>query len=141
MLQLLKKLKLYTKLGPVKLGHFKIYIRSFVDYQHLQKYFYNWNITWNYSGTSNGTTALSVKSMSGLHLSGNTSDSTKWWYFGTIVLPFLKKYKIFKSQKIDPPFLEILIHTTVGLIEKGLFFPEKTLVFGLSLPYWEVHRI
>ena len=77
MLQLLKKSKLYTKLSPVKLVQFKICIRSFVDCLDLQKYFYGWNITWNYSGTSNGTTALSAKSMSGLNLSGNTSDSTK----------------------------------------------------------------
>ena len=26
----------------------KIYLWSFVDYQHLQKYFHNWNITLNY---------------------------------------------------------------------------------------------
>ena len=134
MLQLLKKLKLYTKLGAVKLGslklgHFKIYIRSFVDYLDLQKYFCNWNITWNYCGTSNGTTALSVKSMSGLKLSGNTSDSTKCWYLGTIILCFLKKLKIVKTRKIDSRFSGILIHTTVGLIEKRLFFLEKYVCF------------
>ena len=50
MLHLLKKLKLYTKLipetehkAPISI-HIKIYLWSFVDYQHLQKYFYNWNI-------------------------------------------------------------------------------------------------
>ena len=53
-LQLLKKLKLYTKLGPDTVHmapisfHIKIYLWSLVDYQHLQKYFYNWNITLNY---------------------------------------------------------------------------------------------
>ena len=46
MLQLFKKLKLYTKLGP---EHIKVYLWSLVDYQHLQKYFYNWNITLNYN--------------------------------------------------------------------------------------------
>ena len=50
MLHLLKKLKLYTKMGPETERkapisiHIKIYLWSFVDYQHLQKYFYNWNI-------------------------------------------------------------------------------------------------
>ena len=54
MLHLLKKLKLYTKLvlervhkAPISI-QFKIYLLSFVDYQHLQKYFYNWSITMNY---------------------------------------------------------------------------------------------
>ena len=28
--------------------HIKIYLWLLVDYQHLQKYFYNWNITLNY---------------------------------------------------------------------------------------------
>ena len=28
--------------------HVKIYLWSIVDYQHLQKFFYNWNITLNY---------------------------------------------------------------------------------------------
>ena len=45
MLQLFKKLKLYTKLAPETVFkvttsiHIKIYLRSFVDYQHQQKYF------------------------------------------------------------------------------------------------------
>ena len=55
MLYLLKKLKLYTKLGPERVHkapigiQIKIYLWTFVDYQHLQKYFYNWKITLNYS--------------------------------------------------------------------------------------------
>ena len=54
MLQLLKKLKLYSKLGPDTVHkapisfHIKTYLWSLVDYQHLQKYFYNWNIKLNY---------------------------------------------------------------------------------------------
>ena len=54
MLHLLKKLKLYTKLGPESVHktpisiQIKIYLWSFVDYQHLQKYFCNWNIILNY---------------------------------------------------------------------------------------------
>ena len=28
--------------------HIKIYLQSLVDYQHLKKFFYNWNITLNY---------------------------------------------------------------------------------------------
>ena len=56
MLQLLKKLKLYvyktasrySTQGPHVSFHIKIYLWSLVDYQHLQKYFYNWNITLNY---------------------------------------------------------------------------------------------
>ena len=54
MLHLLKKLKLYTKLvpetehkAPISI-QIKIYLWSFVDYQHMEKYFYNWNITLNY---------------------------------------------------------------------------------------------
>ena len=50
---------------------------------------------------------------------------------------------ITKSQtgKIDDFFSEILTHTTVGLIEKGLLFPGKVLVWGCSLPYVEVKWI
>ena len=54
MLEILNKLKLYIKLGPEAVHkapmcvHIKIYLWSFVDYHHLQKYFYNWNITLNY---------------------------------------------------------------------------------------------
>ena len=93
MLQLRKKSKLYTqldlvKLGHLKLGHFKIYIRSFVDYQHLQKYFYNWNITWNYSGASHGTTAFSVKSISGINLSGNTLIASNTDILTPLFCPF-----------------------------------------------------
>ena len=33
-------------------------------------------------------------------------------------------------------FSEILIHTTVGLLEKGLLFPREMLVCGLNLSYW-----
>ena len=48
-LQFLKKLKLYTKLCLETLNiRIKIYLRSFVDFHHLQKYFYNWNITLNH---------------------------------------------------------------------------------------------
>ena len=45
---------LYTKLGPDRIHkapisiQIKIYLWSFIDYQHIQKYFYNWNITLNY---------------------------------------------------------------------------------------------
>ena len=52
--QLLKKLELYIHKtaytvhnAPISF-HIKIYLWSLVDYQHLQKYFYNWNITLNY---------------------------------------------------------------------------------------------
>ena len=54
MLHLLKKLKLYPKLGPERVNKapkiikVKIYLWLFVDYQHLKKYFYNWNITLSY---------------------------------------------------------------------------------------------
>ena len=54
MLHLLKKLKLYTKLGretihkaPISI-HIKIHLWFFVGYQHLQKYFYNWHMKLNY---------------------------------------------------------------------------------------------
>ena len=39
---------------------------------------------------------------------------------------------------IDDFFSEILTQTTVELIEKGLLFPGKMLVWGGSLPYLEV---
>ena len=54
MLQLFKKLKLYRKLSPDVVHknpmsfQIKIYLWSLVDYQHLQKCFYNWNIILNY---------------------------------------------------------------------------------------------
>ena len=54
MLHLFKKLKLYTKLDQERVNktstsiQIKIYLLSFVDYQHLRKYFYYWNITLNY---------------------------------------------------------------------------------------------
>ena len=47
----LKKLNLYTKLGPDTVHktpisfHIKFYLLPLVYYQHLQKYFYNWNIS------------------------------------------------------------------------------------------------
>ena len=52
MLHLLKKLTLYTELGPGRVHKVLISIQikiywSFVDYQHLQKYFYNFNINTN----------------------------------------------------------------------------------------------
>ena len=128
MLQLRKKSKLYTQLDLVKLGHFKIYIRSFVDYQHLQKYFYNWNITWNY--------CFLCKINFRDKFIWKYSDSIKCWYFDTIILPFLKKVKRFKTRKIDPPFSEIFIHTTVGLIEKGLSFPGKNLGFWFQFAWF-----
>ena len=50
---------------------------------------------------------------------------------------------ITKSQtgKIDDSFSEILTHTTVGLIEKGLLFPGKMLVLGCTFPDVEVKWI
>ena len=51
---LLKKLKLYIKLGPERVHkapisiQIKIFLWSFVDDQHLQNYFYSWNIILNY---------------------------------------------------------------------------------------------
>ena len=54
MLHLFKKLRLYTKLGPErvdkaphKYSHQNLLV-IIVDYQHLQKYFYNWNTALNY---------------------------------------------------------------------------------------------
>ena len=59
MLHLLKKLKLYTKVGSESVHktsisiQIKIYLWSFVDYQHLQKYSYNWNMILNYCSIYN----------------------------------------------------------------------------------------
>ena len=40
------------------------------------------------------------------------------------------------SPKILMLFSEILTHTSVGLIQKGLLFPRKTFVCGWNVPYW-----
>ena len=90
-LQLLKNLKLCTKLGPKtihKYSHQNL-LWSFVDYQLLQKYFCNWNI--------NYTTASSVKSISGVTLSENAPGSIKCLHFDTIILPTLKICKLLKK--------------------------------------------
>ena len=95
MLQLLQKLKLYAELGPETVHkapisiHIKIYLSSFVDYQHLQKYFYNWYITLN--------TASSVKSISEVTLSGNAPSNIQCPYFNTIISPILKNCKWLKK--------------------------------------------
>ena len=74
MIQFLKKLKKQKKqnkkLGPetghkpLIIIHTKIYLWSFVNYQYLKKYFQ--------SGTSHWATTLSIKSIPGVTLSGNT---------------------------------------------------------------------
>ena len=52
MLHIFKKLKPYTKPDTVHKApisfYIKVYLWSLVDYEHLQKYFYDWNITLNY---------------------------------------------------------------------------------------------
>ena len=53
---------------------------------------------------------------------------------------FLKK-SINISTEILMLFSELLIHTTVGLLEKGLLFPGKKLVCGWNLPYLKVNGI
>ena len=55
---------------------------SFVDYQRLQKYFHNLNITLNYS--------FICKIYIMVTLSGNAPGSIKCPYFDTIILPTLK---------------------------------------------------
>ena len=44
-----------------------------------------------------------------------------------------KKVKRFKTRKTDVLFSEIIIHTKIGLIEKGLSFSEKNV--GLWLEF------
>ena len=69
MLQYLKKLRIYTKLGPETVHkplisiYTKTYLWSFVDHQYLKKYFFIWNITLNY--------CFICKIIWGLTLSGN----------------------------------------------------------------------
>ena len=70
-----------------------------------------------------------------VNVSGYTSDNIKCWYFGTIILSFLKKIKV------NVPFSEILIHTTVGLTEEELLFPEENVGLWLEFALLEVHRI
>ena len=69
--------------------HIKIYLWSLADYQHLQKYFYNCNITLNY--------CLSLKSVSRVTLSGNAPASIKYPYFDAITLLTLKNCKSLKK--------------------------------------------
>ena len=130
MLHLLKKLKLKTKLSPERVHkapisiQIKIHLWSFVDYQQLQKYFYNWNITLNY--------CFIYKSISGLTLSGDAPFSIKCPYFDNITLPtcfelfFYWKNKflsicspvVTRSQIRNVFFSEILTHTTEGFFHK-----------------------
>ena len=46
----------------------------------------------------------------------------------------------FQSRNNDA-FSEMLTCATVGLIEKGLLFTGKMLVYGWNLPYLEVNGI
>ena len=76
MIQLPKKLKLHktgsTKVhkAPVSI-HIKIYLWSFVDYQHLKKYFYDCNITLNYCFTYK----ISIRSNLTGYVPGIASDA------------------------------------------------------------------
>ena len=95
MLQLLKKRKLYTKLGPETLQNTPIIICIKIHLHHLQ-------ITSTYkdiftTGISNWTTASSVKSIWGITLSVNVSGNIKSPYFDAIISPTLKNCKWLKK--------------------------------------------
>ena len=123
MLQHYKKLKLYTQNWVKKRCislHIRNYLWSFVDYEHLKMYFYN--------STSHWTTASSVKSVSGVILSGYTPGSIKYSHFDTIISPTLKKVKRIQTRKIDG-------------FSSSSYSEEENLVSGWKLPYFEVNGI
>ena len=95
MFQLLKKLKLYVKVGPEIVHKYsdQNLFTIILHYQHPQKYFYICNIILNYS--------LSVKSISGVTLSGNPPGIIKCPYFDTIISHTLKNWKWLKTLCAD----------------------------------------
>ena len=143
MLHLLKKLKLYTKVGSESVHktsisiQIKIYLWSFVDYQHLQKYFYNWNMILNYCSiykiNIRGNFIWKYPS-SNFHISTRLSHFEK--KSNVLAVPMIMSFKVLKhffshkvsfsiwfpvatrSQTRKNIFSEILTHTTVGFFQK-----------------------
>ena len=139
MLQFLKKLKLYTKLGPETVHkplisiHTKIYLWSFVDYQYLKKYFYIWNITLN--------CCFICKIISRLTLSGNASGYSSnahnltplfhypLWKIVHDSVPMIMSFKVlkyFSNVKISFFLFAILLWWDLKL-NKLMFFIQKIL--------------
>ena len=63
-----------------------------------------------------------------------TSGKINFFLFASL------RYQNLKLKK-TMLFSEILTHSTVGLIEKGLFFHGKMLTCDWNLPYLEVKEI
>ena len=110
MFQFFKKLKLYKQYVSI---HVKIYLGSFVDYQHLQKYLYNWNITLNYC-------FIFI-----ININGNAPGSIKYLYFDIIILPTVKNCKLNDSKSYVPtvPMIisKVLKYFSSGKISFFLF--------------------
>ena len=90
MLQLLKKLKLYTKLGSETVHKYlyqNLFVISFVDYHHLKKVFSTEILHW--------IAAWFLKSISGVNLA---LVASKAHILPTTVLPSLKNCKWLKTS-------------------------------------------
>ena len=92
MLQILKKLKLQTKLGPETAHKY--------SHQNLFEIIYRLSASTKIfflTETSHWTTALSVKSGSRITLFGNDSSSIKNPYFNNVISRTLKNFKWLKK--------------------------------------------
>ena len=161
-------LKLFTKLGPDTVHgppisfHVKIYLWSLVDYEHLQKYFYNWNITLNYCFTSKINIIGNFIYLEMSLIASNTHIATPLFHplwkivnnsksYGPAV-PVIMSFKVlkyFSSDKISFFFFaslwqqdlrleklmffsEISTHTTIRLNRKRVVILRKNVVLWLE---------
>ena len=151
MLHLLKKINIYTTVtaykAPINI-HIKIYLWSFVDYQHLQKHFYNWNITLNYwfiykINIRGSFTWKCPLVASNIHISTTLSDplwkNINYSKSYVLAVPIVISFKVLncfsinknkflsislpvitrsQTKKLIFFFSEILTHTTVDFFHK-----------------------
>ena len=72
----------------------RIYLWSFIDYQHTQKHFYDWYITLSYS-------FICI-----INIRGNFIWKCYWYmkcpYLDSIILSTLKEVKRFQTGNLDP---------------------------------------
>ena len=117
MLQRLKKLKLYTKLGSetvYKYLHQNLFLISFVDYHHLKKVFS--------TEISHWITAWFLKSISGINL---PLVASKAHILLTTVLPSLKNCKWLKTS------------CAYGALQRFEVFPKwQNIIFFLFASLW-----
>ena len=124
MLQLLKKLKLYTKLAVQKQHvsiHIKTYLWWFMDCQDLQKYFYNWNIRCCFICKINNR--------------GNFIWKHPWYHempiFRHHYFAYLEKGKGISNRE-NWCFFKNLDTTGLSLIKKRIVIPMKNVDFWLE---------